>query len=178
MKAWVLWFLVFAWPALASDFDPDTGLRIHHYTQPTPDSVPGGTRIDVNQAYQLWQHGAQFIDVLSISQGRYDEFDGTWPAHPERFTIPGAVWLPNVGFGRPQSDMQAYLRHNLVNQIDTNSPVVVFCIADCWMGWNATQHVAAMGYQQVYWFAEGTDAWAAAGYDLSLVQPEPVPVED
>ena len=32
--------------AQESYFDPDTGLRIHHYTDPVPDYVPGGTVLD------------------------------------------------------------------------------------------------------------------------------------
>lgn len=174
MKAWVWFWVVLIPGAWAADFDPETGLRIHNYTYATPDSVPGGTRIEVDQAHRLWEQGALFVDVLSITTGRYDEIDGTWPEHPERFTIPGALWLPNVGFGRPQDDMQAYLQQNIEANWD-QQPIVVFCIADCWMGWNATQHLAEMGYQPLYWFANGTDAWAAAGYPL--VQIEPVPVE-
>lgn len=163
--------------ANAADFDPDTGLRIHNYTATTPDSIPGGTRIDVDRAYDLWQQGALFVDVLSISQGRYDELDGTWPEHSPRNTIPGAIWLPNTGFGRPSQDMQEYLMTQVQDALAPDQAIVVFCVADCWMGWNALQHLSAMGYQDLYWFADGTTAWESSGYPVELVEPVPVDVD-
>ena len=158
--------------ATAADFDPQTGFRVHNYTQPTPEQVPGGTTIDAGQAHVLWESGALSIDVLSITTGRYDELDGTWPDHPTRMSIPGSLWLPNVGFGRPEDDMQAYLQENLAERLKTlNDPVVVFCIDSCWMGWNAAQHVSNFGYSKVYWFPQGTDAWESEGFPMAQSEP-------
>lgn len=172
-------WLVVASPSWAdeSKFDPDTGLRIHHYTETTPQQVPGGTRIELPQAHNMWNDGALFVDVLSITQGRYDELDGTWPDHPPRDSIPGAIWLPNVGFGRPAQDMQEYFRAQVSDAVGDGQSIVVFCVADCWMGWNAVQHLAQMGFSDLYWFADGTTAWEAAGYALERVEPMPVEVD-
>lgn len=166
-------------PAYAADnFDPETGLRIHNYTMPTPETVPGATRINVQKAHQLWQSGAAFIDVLPIPQSRYDELDGTWPEHPERISIPGSFWLPNTGFGRPDEDMQAYLRKNLTRIAGGPfEPIVVFCIGSCWMGWNAAQHAVSAGFENVYWFPEGTDAWRKNGFPQEVSEPVPVDVD-
>lgn len=160
-------------------FHPDTGLRIHHYNSKTPMTVPGGMRVETLEAQALLGAGAVFIDVLSIPEGRYDDFDGSWPAHSPRRNIPGSYWLPNVGFGVPAEDMQTYLSQNLVTLTGGNKwhPVVVYCIADCWMGWNAVQHLAKMGYQSLFWYADGTDGWSAAGLPLEDSLPVPVDVD-
>jgi PQQ-dependent catabolism-associated CXXCW motif protein len=51
--------------------------------------------------------------------------------------------------------------------------VVFYCLADCWMSWNAAKRAAAWGYTRVYWYRDGTDGWAAA--KLPLVEAQPVP---
>ena len=99
---------------------------------------------------------ALFVDVLSITVGRYDELDGFWPEDtPVRESIPNSIWLPNVGFGRPDQDMQDYLMSNVSDRAQAGDPIVVFCIDSCWMGWNATQHLANAGYSNVHWFPQG-----------------------
>lgn len=123
--------------------------------------------------------GAVLLDVLSIPEGRYDEFDGSWPEHHPRRNIPGSYWLPNVGFGVQADDMRNYLSQTVVTLTAGNKwhPIVVYCIADCWMGWNAVQHLSALGYQSLFWYADGTDAWEAAGLPVVDSQPIPVPVD-
>ncbi|MEK9555870.1 MAG: hypothetical protein VW313_08560, partial [Gammaproteobacteria bacterium] len=92
-----------------SDFDPETGLRIHHYTDPVPDEVPGGTVVDTAGVKRLVDAGrVVLIDVLSISGVRYDELDGSWSGYEPRYNIPGSIWLPNVGYGKPSADMLKY----------------------------------------------------------------------
>ena len=79
--------------ASESNFDPENGLRIHHYTDPVPDTVPGGTVLDTESVKRLIDEtDVVLIDVLSISGVRYDELDGSWPDHEPRYNIPGAVY--------------------------------------------------------------------------------------
>ena len=85
-------------------FDPASGLRIHHYTDPVPDSVPGGVTLNTAElAVLIKQESVILIDVLSINDVRYDELDGSWPDYPARENIPGSLWLPNVGYGSLQT---------------------------------------------------------------------------
>ena len=166
--------------AADSDFHATSGLRIHNYNTETPTTVPGGLYVGTQEVQALAQAGAVLIDVLSIPDGRYDEFDGFWPDdHAPRENIPGSYWLPNVGFGAPAEDMQTYLDQTVITLTGGNKwhPVVVYCIADCWMGWNAVQHLANLGYQSVFWYADGTDAWIEAGLPVELSQPVPVNVD-
>jgi PQQ-dependent catabolism-associated CXXCW motif protein len=53
--------------------------------------------------------------------------------------------------------------------------VVIYCLANCWMSWNAAKRASALGYSNVVWFPEGTDGWLAAGLPLQDAEPEPRP---
>jgi PQQ-dependent catabolism-associated CXXCW motif protein len=167
--------------AVDSAFDSETGLRIHHYTDPVPADVPGGVTLDTAGVVQLLEQHPEtvLLDVISINDARYDALDGSWPDAPRRENIPGSLWLPNVGFGRPADDMFTYLIDNATAAVsgDLSKPVLVYCIADCWMGWNAVQHLANAGFDTVYWYPEGTDGWVAAGRPVEVSQPVPVSVE-
>jgi len=166
--------------AQSSDFDPETGLRIHHYTDPVPDEVPGGTVVDTAGIKRLIDTGrVVLVDVLSISGVRYDELDGSWSDYEPRYNIPGSLWLPNVGYGKPSADMLKYFLDAVGEATDGDKgyPVLIYCVSDCWMGWNAVQHLARAGYINVFWAPRGTDGWVEAGYELELTDPTPVDVD-
>ena len=158
-------------------FDAETGYRIARQRAPTPDDIPPpAVLIGPEEARDLMQEGALILDVFSAAQSRFDELDGTWLVSEPRFSLPGAVWLPETGRGSLTPDMQAYLVDNLarLTSDDKNHPVVVFCVADCWMSWNAAQRIAALGYARVYWYRLGTDGWLDIGETLEPVDPVPV----
>ena len=50
-------------------------------------------------------------------------------------------------------------------------PVVFYCLADCWMSWNATKRAARWGYTQLYWYRDGTDGWEAAALPTEEATP-------
>ena len=127
----------------------------------------------------LMAKGAVAIDVFGVANTRFDEFDGSWTVAKQRYSIPGAVWLPEVGKGAPPRDILTYLDDNLarLTRGDKGCPLIFFCIADCWMSWNATQRATALGYTNAHWFAEGTDGWMDEGWALEAVNPVPVGVE-
>ena len=119
------------------------------------------------------------IDVFGAAQSRYDELDGTWLVSKTRYSLPGAIWLPEVGRGRLAKEMQDYLAGNLqrLTSFDKDHPIMVFCVADCWMSWNAAQRISELGYTQVYWYRLGTDGWQDIGEPLHPVDPVPVAVD-
>jgi PQQ-dependent catabolism-associated CXXCW motif protein len=104
--------------------------------------------------------------------------EGTiWRDRP-RDSIPGAVWVPNTGYGALDAGRDAYLRAVLEQAAggDRDRPVLFFCLAECWMSWNAARRARVeYGYSTVYWYPEGTDGWAAAGHALQPVEPAPRP---
>ena len=158
-------------------FDPKSGYRIARQRAPTPDDIPAPVRlVETAQIPHLLAQGALPLDVFGAAQSRYDEIDGTWLVSEPRLSLPGAVWLPETGRGVLSDAMQAYLADNLDTLTNHNKdhPILVFCIADCWMSWNAAQRIAAMGYTNVGWFRLGTDGWQDMGWPLFPVAPVPV----
>lgn len=161
-------------------FEPDTGLRIARQRAPTPDDIPGSAvPVSPEQARALLTAGALAIDVFGAAQSRYDELDGTWLVSTPRESLPGAIWLPETGRGTLTGEMQGYLASNLMRFTsgDKTRALLVFCVADCWMSWNAAQRIAGLGYENVYWFRLGTDGWLDIGGSLEVVDPVPVNVD-
>lgn len=153
-------------------FDPATGLRIAAYRAPVPDSVPGGHLVDAATVAELAADGALLIDAMA-APGHSVSPDGTWIiAEPHR-TIPGAHWLPEIGRGRPDPQIAAGLSASLAD-CPKARPIVLFCKTDCWMSWNAVQHIAALGHRDIGWYPGGVDDWADGGRALQPVNPLPL----
>jgi PQQ-dependent catabolism-associated CXXCW motif protein len=154
---------------------PD-GYRTEDYRAPTPDTVPGAQTLDTPAAAALWRRGgAIWIDVLSAPR-RPVELPPTalWRPSP-RFGIPGSLWLPEAGRGVLAPVLETWFRDSLAQATagDPDRPVVFYCLAECWMSWNAARRTAAWGYRAVYWYRDGTDGWEAAGLPTEVLHPAP-----
>lgn len=160
-------------------FHTETGFRISEQAAETPDDIPGSRRVEAGEVRRMAEDGALLIDVGGAAEQRYDELDGSWPVNGDHMSIPGSTWLPEIGRGTLTEDMEAYLEENVerLTEGDRSRSIVVFCIADCWMSWNATQRLVTMGYTDVVWFADGSDGWTAAGGELAPIKPVPVTVD-
>lgn len=156
---------------------PD-GYRLENYRAPTPSSLEGARTIDTVEAARLWRDkSAVFIDVMPQAPRPANLPAGTiWRDKP-RFSIPGSAWLPDTGYGELAAATEAYLKAGLATLTggDRAKPVVIYCLRDCWMSWNAAKRAVAWGYTHVIWYPEGTDGWQAA--DLPLEPAQPVPRE-
>lgn len=158
-------------------FDPATGYRIARYRAPVPESAPGGTRVDIDAVEKLMaEKQAILIDAMASDGAGLDRATGAWRMAKPRHHIPGSVWLPDVGKGDADPLLDAYFKSNLerLTQGDKSRPIVIYCLADCWMSWNAIKRAAGYGYTALYWFPEGTDGWI--DFDRPLVPAEPLPV--
>ena len=158
-----------------ASFDPETGYRIAHYRAAVPETVPGGTRINLETLDHLAKDGAVLLDVMPSEGAGPDPSTGAWRLSRPHQTIPGATWLPDVGRGKLAGGFDAYLTANL-DKLTVGSkarPVIIFCQSDCWMAWNAVQRAAKLGYSALFWYPEGTDGWVEWG-DRKLVPVEPV----
>lgn len=166
-------------PARADEqsFDPVTGYRIAHYRAAVPETVPGGTRVDRDRVDQLIKDGAILLDVMPSEGAGADPQTGQWRLSRAHQSIPGATWLPDVGRGVLAAGFDNYLANNVASLTgrDLKKPLIVFCQSDCWMGWNAVQRIAKLGYTNINWFPEGTDGWVEWG-DRKLVPVTPVSV--
>jgi len=88
--------------------------------------------------------------------------------------IPGSLWLPDVGRGALSLALEGFFQRALeaATDGDKDAEIVFYCLADCWMSWNATKRAASWGYTRLYWYREGTDGWEAA--KLPIEDREPV----
>ncbi len=149
--------------------------RMDHYRAPVPETLAGGRVIGPEEAHDLWQSGtASFIDVLPQPPKPANLPKGTiWRDKP-RDSIPGSIWLPNVGYGAIAEVTADYFRRGLdkATQGDISRKIVLFCLEDCWMSWNAAKRAIEWGYSDVYWLPEGTDGWQLWGYPLERIKPE------
>ncbi len=152
------------------------GYKLDDYKSPTPPIVPGGTAVTTAQAKALWDgNDAIFIDVLPAPirpPGLAP--DQMWAPKPRR-DIPGSVWLPDVGRGAINDATDRYFQTNLshLTHDHKDQAIVIYCLADCWMSWNAVKRAASYGYTKLYWYRDGTDGWTDAGLPVELVREIP-----
>ncbi len=164
---------------LAAAPDEPEGYRMGDYRSPVPATLSGATVLRTEVVLEMWDaRSAKFIDVLPQPPKPTNLAEGTVWRPPERFNIPGSVWLANVGFGKINPQIEDYFRTNLekISGGDTGMPLVFYCLANCWMSWNAAKRALGYGYTNVYWYPDGTDGWAIAGGNLE--RSEPVPAVD
>lgn len=153
--------------------EPD-GYRMADYRAPTPATLRSVRVVTAEEAFSLWrQRAAVFIDVMPRAPKPEGLAPGTIWREPPHRTIPGAAWLPNVGYGRLAAETASYF-HAAMEKLtggDKAKPVLFFCLADCWMSWNAAKRAREeYGYSAVIWFPEGTDGWTSAAPEGELVE--------
>ena len=152
------------------------GYRMEPYRAPVPAGLAGARVIDTAEAYRLWStHSAVFVDVLARPPKPVNlPAETVWRDKPRR-DIPVSIWLPDTGYGLVPPERLDYLRRGLqkASDGDKSRPLVIYCLADCWMSWNASKRALSLGYVNVLWYPQGTDGWTAAGYPLEERNPEP-----
>ena len=161
--------------SLAQVPEPDD-YRMDHFRDVVPSTLEGATVVGPEEAFALWEAGkTAFIDVLPRAPKPKKLPEGTiWREKP-RYSIPGALWLPNVGYGAIAEVTHDYFRAGLEAATDGNPdhPVLFFCLEDCWMSWNAAKRALEYGYADVYWLPEGTDGWEFFDYPLEEIERVP-----
>lgn len=157
--------------------EPDD-YRMEDYRAPVPDSVAWGRVLDDFDALEQHEIGTVFIDVMPRIERPPGLPEDTLWIDRERLSIPGALYAPNVGYGRLNAETDRYFRHvmALATGGDLGVPVVIFCQAECWMSWNAARRAMIdYGYVEVQWYPDGADGWVASGGTLEVVEPVPRP---
>ncbi len=150
--------------------------RTDDYRKPVPATLKGATVLSPKDASALWaKGGAVFIDVYPHAPKPNNLPAGTIWREPQHFSIEGARWVANAGYGVLSDETESYFKRHLeaLTSGDKAKPVVLFCLRNCWMSWNAAKRAIAYGYTQVLWFSEGTDAWQEIGQPVVEVTPEP-----
>lgn len=167
--------------AAATDAPPPepAGYRMDDYRAPTPAALQGATVLSTEQALALWQQrDAAFIDVLpQVPRPAGLPASTIWREKP-RMDLPGSVWLPDTGYGELAPVMEDYFERGLASASNgkRDRMLVFYCLANCWMSWNAAKRAIALGYTHVAWYPDGTDGWAADHLPLELRKPLPRPL--
>ena len=164
--------------AVPAGADPNVAVpeafRMDEYRAPVPDTVPGAEVLHIPAMQQrVARRDAVLIDVLPAPRRPTSMRHGT-PWLPTRHpSLPGSLWWPEIGRGAIPEDMAARLRQRLhdLTQDDSARIVVFFCLADCWMSWNAARRAGEMGFHAA-WFPEGVDGWQHAGLPTQDTLPE------
>jgi PQQ-dependent catabolism-associated CXXCW motif protein len=166
--------------ALAEPVSEPEDYRIDNFRSATPATLKGARVVTTAEAEEIWKGGAAvFIDVLPQPPRPKNLPAGTiWHERP-RLNIPGSTWLPDTGYGALAPPMEDYLRGNLARLTggDQGKMLVIYCLRDCWMSWNAAKRAIAMGYRNVVWYPDGTDGWEDALLTLAACKPERRPGE-
>jgi PQQ-dependent catabolism-associated CXXCW motif protein len=150
--------------------------RMSDYRSPTPAAVPGARTVTTAEVEELARSGeAVLIDVYPAPPRPAGlPAESVW-IPKARDTIPGAVWLPNTGYGALPDGVDAYFRDNLERLTGgrRDRPLVFFCEPDCWMSWNAALRAVEYGYSAVRYYPEGAAGWEKAGLKLAPLRPAP-----
>ncbi|MEO1495216.1 MAG: PQQ-dependent catabolism-associated CXXCW motif protein [Pseudomonadota bacterium] len=166
-------FALAGWGGAAQATEEPSGYRMDHYRGPVPGTLTGATVVNDAAAHALWQEGkTAFIDVLPRPpKPKGLPEDTIWREKPHR-SIPGAIWLPNVGYGAIHTDTHAYFKAGLSEATggDPAHPVLFFCLAECWMSWNAAKRALEYGYSHVFWYPDGTDGWTFEDWPTEKVK--------
>jgi len=155
--------------------EPYRGLPYHAPTTQIPPI--GVTRISASELKKRLDSSNKpiLIDVYgAIFREESLDFDGAWLVSTPRKNIPNSVWLPNVGKQTLKPVVEQYYRDQLkaLTNNDKTAELVIYCIEDCWMAWNAAKRAVEWDYSNVHWFREGVDGWT--DNDLTIQSSEPV----
>ena len=164
-------------PACARTADMPPALKMEHYRSPTPACVPNAETLDTTGLQKLIAaEKPVLVDVYALQRSVNEGFGSVWLPNKAHESLPGAIWLPNVGYGTIEADIEAYFQRELqrLTADDKNYPLVFYCVADCWMSWNAVQRAHDYGYKRVYWYRTGVDGWKEAGLPIITLEPQPV----
>ena len=165
-------------PAHGQNVPEPDGYRLTDFRSPVPKTVLGAPGLSDDAARAAWEGGALFIDVFPRPPKPENLPKGTLWLAPKRTTIKGAYWLPNVGYGKLDTTRAGYFETMLKHLTagDRKRPIVVFCLADCWMSWNAARRaILEFGYVNVRWYPDGTDGWDMSDWPMQTVEGAELP---
>jgi PQQ-dependent catabolism-associated CXXCW motif protein len=150
--------------------DPMTLYRIDRLRSPVPAPPEGVAMLDAAAVARLAPR-ALLVDVTPVLNGRRDPASGRWQLPGPALSLPGALWFPDAG--RAPGDAATITQFvQMVTARAGRRRLIVFCLADCWLSWNAALRLHRAGLA-VAWFPGGRDGWAAAGRPLVPVLPVP-----
>jgi len=141
--------------------EPDA-YRMDDYDAPVPIGLTGASTVAGAAVEALMRdHAATVIDVIPELRQPPDLADDQLWLPPPHKGIPGALWLPDTGYGALDPVTETYLFSHLEQASDNNLDhhLVFYCRMDCWMSWNAARRALDAGYSNIHWYRDGIDDW-------------------
>ena len=143
-----------------------------------PATISGGQVIDADGLAQLIETGDVVLVDVAFSPRQPEGLspDTVWLPPPHR-SIPGSVWLADVGLGELPPAQDDWYREQLraLTGGDAAKPLVFFCHPNCWGSWNAAKRAILYGYSQVYWYPDGVEGWQDSGRPTETIEAESPP---
>ena len=90
----------------------------------------------------------------------------------QRYSLPGAKWLPNVGLEILTPELRKYFEETVKRLTKGNKDAKIVCF--CRRGYYskiAAERLVQMGYTNIFLYP-GTDLWEDTGNRLIIVKPE------
>ena len=150
------------------------GYRLDEYKAPVPATLAGAEVATTQEVAALWeQKAAIFFDVMPRLPKPDNLPKGTIWRDAPRKDIPGSIWLANVGYGEITKETEAYFQAGLAANTagDKTRKILIYCMTDCWMSWNAAKRAVSWGYTSVIWYPDGADGWERAKHTLTAAIP-------
>ncbi len=138
-----------------------------------PATITGGRVVTTENLAELIKRDMPvLIDVIPAPRRPADP-SMLWLPVPHR-NIPRSVWMPGVGSAVISAAMTDYFRMRLdeLTGHDRQKLIVFYCRPNCWASWNAAKRAIAEGYSRVGWYADGVEAWQAAGLPMQNAAAE------
>jgi len=127
-----------------------------------PETVPGGVVIDTEAAYKLWEAAVPSGSTSSRHRGAPRICRRRHYGCRCRVAIFREACGCRTSAAAPSApSSKTFFHTHLEDAVKgvRDRPIVFYCLADCWMSWNATKRAASWGYRRLYWYRDGIDAW-------------------
>ena len=143
-----------------------------------PATIAGGTVIGTEDLAALVERGDVVLVDVAPAPRKPEGIapDAVWLPPPHR-SLPGSVWLPDVGLGELPPARDAWFRDRLAALTggDTDTPLVLFCHPNCWGSWNAAKRAILYGHTGVHWYPDGVEGWQDADLPTVTIEAESLP---
>ena len=169
--------MLIAGPTMSCGIEPAQDRQAARYAASQCD-LADAVLLDAPDLKALIEVGVEpvLIDVVPVKRTGETNISGYWVVNEAHENIAGSVWLPNVGNGALDDEMQAYFQTNLAQATagDRNRLLVFYGNSDVLMSWNAAKHALDLGYERVAWLFRGLEGWQQSGEPTTLAVPEPL----
>ena len=166
--------LIFCAKLAFAEVEQPDGYRMELYHGEVPAELDGASTITAVEVKRL-QESAEAVVVDVIPEYRRPNVlpeNQIWLPVDHK-GVPGAIWLPDTGYGVLSDITEKYFKHhlNVATNGNKNHAVVFYCRPDCWMSWNAAKRALSYGYANVYWFHNGIDDWFFEYCEFEVLTP-------